>query len=394
MNYYNEIDPVAAAWLRQLIALGLIPAGDVDERSIKDVMPKDLEGFTQCHFFAGVAGWPLALERTGVPPDTPLWTGSCPCQSFSCAGKRKGFQDARDLWPEFNRLIRECRPQRVIGEQVASAIKFGWLDRLHSGLEAQDYAVGAVVLGAHSAGADHIRQRLFWVADAPRLQVLCRGRGDVGPQARGRSGADQCRRQGTPTLQTMVKVAPWKTPSSVDGEGGVMPYRPDLPKGLHYRLRDQSQLASWVTPAARDHKDSPGQHTSRSRPDQLPRQAHSLLSPWLTPSASDDAAGNPGASMQPMLGSQAKLATSGAARSRTSASTARRGVLNPAFSRWLMSFPAEWDVAALLAARSMPPRRRARPGKPQGVALVSVSRPAGIRPLSSQPTRTRRARRA
>jgi DNA (cytosine-5)-methyltransferase 1 len=52
--YYNENDPYAAAWLRNLMAAGEIPAGDVDERSIKDVQPDDLNGYIQCHFFAGI----------------------------------------------------------------------------------------------------------------------------------------------------------------------------------------------------------------------------------------------------------------------------------------------------------------------------------------------------
>lgn len=60
--YYNEFDPHAAEWLRNLMADGLIPAGVVDERSIVDVQAEDLKGFIQAHFFAGVAGWPLALE--------------------------------------------------------------------------------------------------------------------------------------------------------------------------------------------------------------------------------------------------------------------------------------------------------------------------------------------
>lgn len=63
--YYNEFDPDAAAWLRSLIRRGLIPAGDVDERSIEDVCPTDLRGYTQCHFFAGIGGWPLALRGYG-----------------------------------------------------------------------------------------------------------------------------------------------------------------------------------------------------------------------------------------------------------------------------------------------------------------------------------------
>ena len=163
MNYYNEFDPDAAQWLRNLITAGLIPDGDVDERSIEDVTPNDLRGYTQCHFFAGIGGWPLALDLAGWPRNMPAWTGSCPCQPFSSAGKGDGFADERHLWPAWFHLIRECRPNVVFGEQVASAIRHGLLDLVSADMEAEGYAVGGAVLGAHSVGAPHIRQRLYWV---------------------------------------------------------------------------------------------------------------------------------------------------------------------------------------------------------------------------------------
>lgn len=165
-NYYNEFDPKAAAWLRQLIKDGLIPDGVVDERSIADVDGYELHGFTQCHFFAGIGGWSLALQLAGCPEDRPVWTGSCPCQPFSAAGKNKGNKDERHLWPEFYRLIRECKPDTIFGEQVEGAIKHGWLDDLQTDLEGEGYAVGHCVLGAHSINAAHIRQRLYWVGNA------------------------------------------------------------------------------------------------------------------------------------------------------------------------------------------------------------------------------------
>jgi DNA (cytosine-5)-methyltransferase 1 len=166
VNYYNDNDPSAAAWLRELIKQKLIPAGDVDERSIADVTKADLEGYTQCHFFAGIGGWSEALRLAGWPTTRPVWTGSCPCQPFSSAGKRQGTKDERHLWPEFYRLIRECRPVTVFGEQVERAIGLGWLDGVFADLEAENYTCGAAVLGAHSVNAPHIRQRLYWVADA------------------------------------------------------------------------------------------------------------------------------------------------------------------------------------------------------------------------------------
>ena len=164
--YYNEIDPYAAQWLRNLILAGHIAPGEVDERSITDVAPDDLRGFDQCHFFAGIGGWSRALRMAGWDDARPVWTGSCPCQPFSAAGKGLGEKDPRHLWPEFRRLIAECRPAVVFGEQVAAAAGRQWLAGVRADLEGLAYAVGAADLCAASAGAPHIRQRLWWVADA------------------------------------------------------------------------------------------------------------------------------------------------------------------------------------------------------------------------------------
>ena len=164
--YYNEHDRFAAAWLRELIADGLIAAGDVDERSIVEVQPDDLRRYTQVHFFAGIGGWSHALRLAMWPDDRPVWTGSCPCQPFSAAGKQAGTADKRHLWPEFHRLISECKPSAVFGEQVASRLGREWLVGVRADLEALGYAVGAADLCAAGAGAPHIRQRIWWVADA------------------------------------------------------------------------------------------------------------------------------------------------------------------------------------------------------------------------------------
>lgn len=181
----------------------LIARGTIDNRSIKDVQADDVRGFDRVHFFAGIAGWEYALQLAGWPDDRPVWTGSCPCQPFSSAGKRLGEADERDLWPELFRLIKACQPEVVFGEQVASSDVIGsqleaafveqvqrgdyaaanltakrlvtsksfhfhkrWISRIRTDLEGAGYTLRFKVLGAHSAGRDHIRQRLFWVADA------------------------------------------------------------------------------------------------------------------------------------------------------------------------------------------------------------------------------------
>lgn len=187
--YYNENDPFAAAWLRNLIAAGHIAQGEVDERSIEEVRADDIKNFTQCHFFAGIGVWSYSLRGAGWPDDRKVWTGSCPCQSFSTAGKRKGFDDKRHLWPEWFRLIRECKPDTIFGEQVASKDALAWLDLVSFDLEGAGYAVGAVDTCAAGFGAPHIRQRFYWVADSGSERRQQIGRGALGDEATdGRAG--------------------------------------------------------------------------------------------------------------------------------------------------------------------------------------------------------------
>ena len=160
--YYNEFDPKAAAWLRELIKRGLIADGEVDERDLWDVTPDDIRHFTQVHLCAGIGVWSYALRSAGWPDDRPVWTASFPCQPFSAAGKGKGFADERHLWPAGHFLIEECRPPVVFGEQVASKDGLNWLDLVQADLEGTGYAVGAVDTCAAGFGAPHIRQRLYW----------------------------------------------------------------------------------------------------------------------------------------------------------------------------------------------------------------------------------------
>jgi DNA (cytosine-5)-methyltransferase 1 len=198
---YNEIDPYPVEWLRSLSTAGHIASGAVDGRSIVELAPDDVRAATQFHAFAGIGVWSYALRLAGWPDETPVWTGSCPCQPFSSAGKKGGFDDARHLWPEWFRLIKECRPPVILGEQVASSDGLKWLDAVSADLEAAGYAFAASDLCAAGVGAPHRRQRLYFVAVAdanclPREQGRAvNGGGDQGsdadawPGSRGRGGS-------------------------------------------------------------------------------------------------------------------------------------------------------------------------------------------------------------
>lgn len=164
LAYYNENDPYAAQWLRNLIENDMIAAGHVDERDIREVSASDLRGFTQCHFFAGVGIWSHVMRLAGWPDDRPVWTGSCPCQPFSDAGQKKGFDDERHLWPTWFRLVDKSRPVVLFGEQVASKDGLLWFDTVQSDLEDTGYAVGSCPAPAASLGAPHWRLRNYFGA--------------------------------------------------------------------------------------------------------------------------------------------------------------------------------------------------------------------------------------
>jgi DNA (cytosine-5)-methyltransferase 1 len=240
LNYYNEIEPYPAEWLRNLIRDGLIPPGDVDERDIREIKGSDLKGYTQCHFFAGLGGWAYALELAGWPATEPVWTGSCPCQPFSVSGKRLGSQDERHLWPDFRNLIEVCRPATVFGEQVASADGRVWLSGVRADLEELGYGVGAADMCAAGIGAPHIRQRLWWVADGSgggRGGKHRRGPGREPPDGMGDTIRPGSQGRSGDSGEYADQRTPWATGESIpclDGksrriEPGILPLAHGVP---------------------------------------------------------------------------------------------------------------------------------------------------------------------
>ena len=94
-------------------------------------------------------------------------TGGFPCQPYSMAGKRKGKEDERHLWPEMLRAIREIQPRWVVGENVFGLINWNGglvFDEVQSDLEAEGYEVQAYVLPAAAVNAPHRRDRVWFVA--------------------------------------------------------------------------------------------------------------------------------------------------------------------------------------------------------------------------------------
>lgn len=225
MHYYNEIDSFAADWLRNLMKEGLIPLGYVDERSVTEVRPEEIDGFTSWHFFAGIGGWAYALRLAGWPDDRPVVTGSCPCQPFSVAGKRKGTADERHLWPEMRRLIGGIKPAIAIGEQVASKDGREWLAGVQTDLEALGFEFGAADLCSAGIAAPNIRQRLYWVAksrfehERRRLPGSSEGLSPDGVRPSDQFGrSDDVGRMGEPILSGLEGYAG-------DGGGGNEPGR-------------------------------------------------------------------------------------------------------------------------------------------------------------------------
>lgn len=167
--YYSENDPQKAAWLRELIKAGVIADGEVDERSIEQVEPEDLRGFTQCHFFAGIGGWSYAIRLANWPDSRGCWTGSPPCQDASVAGEIWGVRCGLDgnrtgLVRTWVALAGKVRPPVIFFENVPGIAP--WIAEIKAGLEDVGYTVSKSNRSAGSIGAPHLRRRVWMVADA------------------------------------------------------------------------------------------------------------------------------------------------------------------------------------------------------------------------------------
>lgn len=301
MNYYNDFDVNNVAWLRELIAARHIPEGYVDGRSITDVSPADLTGYRQCHFFAGIAGWPLAFKLAGIPDDFPAWSGSAPCQPYSIANANaKGNADERNLAPAFKRLVAQCQPAIVFGEQVKKAIEWGWLDDLFVYLEGQGYACGAAVLPACSIGAFHQRDRILFGAvrlanpeGVRALWEICRGHAEAASKTSGN----------------------WE---------------------YFYFTRRFSGAGRSVPDGILAYRNGAG------------RQGRIRKGKWSTDTLDVTA----------QLAMPCRLLASGVILTGSDAKMENSGQLNPAHPRWLMGYPKEWDEAAFKAWQSNPRQRK------------------------------------
>ena len=339
--YYNEIDPFAAQWLRNLIAAGHIAPGEVDERSIEDVTPDDLRGFTQCHFFAGIGVWSHSLRLAGWPDDRPVWTGSCPCQPFSAAGKGDGFADERHLWPHFFHLISERRPQHVFGEQVAAGNANVWFDLVQADLEGMGYAFGLVPFTSAGIGAPHIRERAYWVANADSVISDRRGNlrapgrdeysnggddvrladagGEYKGSARNKAGAGESCRAGEDGWLGNANITRLEGLSGNDGAAGR--------KGA-------------TGPAA-----APGFHDGMANTD---NEQHSIAVSGAAMNMHRQDGSKTQQRLQDFAGITGPLRLTVFGEMRTGSFVEmENGVqLNPAHSRWLMGLPHAWDESS------------------------------------------------
>lgn len=339
MNYYNEWDPQAAAWLRELIENKLIPEGVVDERSITEVQAKDLKGFTQCHFFAGIGGWPLALQLTGIPATTRLWTGSPHANRSALPENSSGNTTPDTLRPSSSTSSASAALQSCLGNKLRQQLqnrgcaiyKLTWREKTTpSGL-----AYSQLVASARRTNAiDFSSARAGW----PTVTTIDNN------QVAGEGAAANHPARGT-TLGGAVRLAAWPTPTTRDHKDGKE--CPNVP--TNSLLGREVWKTNWPTPRSAD-----GEKNVRT--------LEGALSEIQRKGGPQDVA-QAAAITQPI-----RITASGQMLTGSDAGMESSGQLSPAHSRWLMGFPPEWDacaVTAMQSSRKSPPNSSKHSWRPK-----------------------------
>ncbi len=313
-HYYNENDKFAAKWLENLILCGLIPHGVVDMRSIADVKAEDLQNFTQCHFFAGIGGWPLAFRIAGWPDDL-FGLALAPASHSLRRGSKKVLpttgiygRSFETLSPSENlQLFLESKlRQRLSGSDLCEVIWKPW----------------ATPWG-QSLSKPRARVRTTFETAIGLWQTMVRD--DAMDRVCGKVNS-----RGEPKLSAQ---AIWATPRANEGTGSKVP--PGRTGGMALKTQ---VLTTWPTTTTRDHKDG---HYCPNVP------VNGLLGRmgWPTPMANDATGSTHCYSGKNPDGShKIALKPPGAAKlsNGSSEQTEKRGALNPEFVCWLMGYPLEW----------------------------------------------------